>query len=150
MNSLKIIFLFTLTISLSSCGIYKEVEFVEVDNVNVKEFSTSAIIFEIKAVINNPNRFNITISDSDLDFIVNGTHIGKANIDETIVLKKKQEGTYTFILKADMDGLFSKVGLLLPILLSGKAKVKVKGNILAKVHGINKIAPVEFDEEIVF
>ena len=136
MNSLKIIFLFTLTISLSSCGIYKEVEFVEVDNVNVKEFSTSAIIFEITAVINNPNRFNITISDSDLDFIVNGTHIGKANIDETIVLKKKQEGTYTFILKADMDGLFSKVGLLLPILLSGKAKVKVKGNILAKVHGI--------------
>ena len=82
--------------------------------------------------------------------IVNGTHIGKANIDETIVLKKKQEGTYTFILKADMDGLFSKVGLLLPILLSGKAKVNIKGNILAKVHGINKIAPVEFDEEIVF
>jgi LEA14-like dessication related protein len=150
MIRVRLILLFAISISLSSCGIYKDVEFVGVDDVSVKEFSATAIIVEVKAVINNPNGFDITIYDSDLDFIVNGTKLGKAKIDETIVLIKKAQNTYTFIVKADTEGLSSKMGLLFPILMTGKAKVKVKGDIFAKALGMKKKAPIEFAEEIAF
>ena len=150
MNNLKLVFLFAISMSLSSCGIYKEVQFKGVKDVSVKEFTTSAIVVEVQAIINNPNGFDITIFDSDLDFIVNGTKLGKAKIADKIVLKKKAQDTYTFVLKADMEDLSSKVGLLLPILLTGKAKVKIKGKVLAKAIGMKKKVPIEFIEEIVF
>ena len=150
MRYIKFILLFVICVSLSSCGIYKEVEFIGVEDILVKEFSVTAIIIEVKAIINNPNGFDITIFDSDLDFIVNGTKLGKARFDANIILTKKAQETYTFMIKADMEGLASKVGLLFPILMTGKAKVKVKGDIFVKALGMKKKAPIEFVEEITF
>ncbi len=49
-----------------------------------------------------------------------------------------------------MQGLSGKMGVLFPILLTGKATVKVKGNVLAKALGLKKKAPIEFVEELSF
>ena len=85
-----------------------------------------------------------------LNLFVNGTKLGKARFDDNIVLKKKAQETYSFTIKADMEDLSSKVGLLFPILMTGKAKVKVKGDVFAKALGMKKKAPIEFIEEISF
>ncbi|MBT6438928.1 MAG: hypothetical protein HOK72_04420 [Flavobacteriales bacterium] len=150
MRYIKFILLIATCVSLNSCGIYKEVEFIGVEDILVKEFSATAIIIEVKAIINNPNGFDITIFDSDLDFIVNGTKLGKARFDDNIILTKKAQEKYSFMIKADMEGLASKVGLLFPILMKGKAKVKVKGDIFVKALGMKKKTPIEFVEEITF
>jgi LEA14-like dessication related protein len=149
-NLYQFVLLLFITFGLSSCGIYQPVQFKGVEDVSVQQFSQTAIVVEVQAIIDNPNGYNITIYDSDLDFMVNGTKFGKAKIDRTITLKKKAKDTYTFVVKADMQGLSGKMGVLFPILLTGKATVKVKGNVLAKALGLKKKAPIEFVEELSF
>ena len=139
-----------ITVVLFSCGIYKQVQFKGVEDVSVQQFSQTAIVVEVAAIIDNPNGYDITLYDSDLDFMVNGTKMGKATIDRSITLKKKAKDTYSFVVKADTQGLGAKMGVLLPILLTGKATVKVKGVVLAKALGLKKKAPIEFVEEIAF
>ena len=142
--------LLTLLVSLTSCGAYKDVQLKGVEDVSVKEFTNSAIVVEVKAKIHNPNGYDITIYDTDLDFTVNGTKLGKAKMDENIVLKKKSEEVYTIIARADTEDISSKMGLLFPILMTGRAKINVKGDVYAKALFVKKKVPVEMKQEVKF
>ncbi len=90
-NLYQFVLLLFITFGLSSCGIYQPVQFKGVEDVSVQQFSQTAIVVEVQAIIDNPNGYNITIYDSDLDFMVNGTKFGKAKIDRTITLKRKRK-----------------------------------------------------------
>lgn len=153
MQKFKSVFSFLLlltSLSLVSCLSYKDVQFKGVEDFNVKNFSQKEIVVEVSAKVNNPNSYNITIVDSDLDLFLNGTKMGKATIDSHIKLKKKTEQVYTFMVKANMSNIGSKVQALFPILLAKRAAVKINGSIKAKAMGARKSVPIDVSEQLSF
>ena len=132
---------------LFSCQVYKNVEFKGVEDVKVNEFSKKGIDVDLKVKIFNPNTYNIKIDESDLDFYIAGTKVGKAQI-EAIKLKKKTEQSYDISLKAAPDQLKLGLSTMMSILFSGKATVGVKGELKAKALVVSKVIPVNFEQTI--
>lgn len=147
-NIFKLSLILTSVFVFSSCEVFEELVFKGIEDVNVREFSQKGIDVEIKAKIFNPNAFNIKIVDSDLDFYVAGTKIGGASIDDNIKIHKKLEKDYSIRLKAAPDQLKLGLATMMQILFTGKASVRVKGNIKARALAITKSVPVDFEQTI--
>ena len=96
-----ILLLFILIISLSGCLEYKEVEVIEVTEVGVKNISASGVNVEVAMQVKNPNKYNISIIDSDLNLLIKGKKMGTAKIKEKVTLKKKSNAIYRFTLQSN-------------------------------------------------
>ena len=66
--SLGILFMLSL---LPGCKMYQEVEVLEVQNVEVTEFSEDLVEVEVELLVDNPNWYNVKIVESDLDLFLN-------------------------------------------------------------------------------
>lgn len=119
------------------------------DDVKVEKFSKDEIRLRLVATVGNPNNYNIKIKKTDLDVFVSGKEIGKACIEDAVVLKKNSTQTYEVIvitnLKKSGGGLMALAG---SALLSGKAEVRAKGYVKAGAFGISK--KVKLDEKKTF
>ena len=139
---LSILFLF------SGCIKYEEVEMKSVEDITVKKFSGKGLTCEITAIVMNPNNYKISIVDSDFDVFINNKFMGKAKIQEKIVLPKNSESEHTFTVKTKVKSLASSFGSLISIMLTGKMNLRIKGEIKAKAKMISKKVPVEFEERV--
>lgn len=132
----------------TSCLTYEDIDFKGIDDVKVNEFSQKGIDVEIMANIYNPNNYNIKIVDSDLDFYLGNTKVGRGTIDKNITIKKKLEKSYTFRLKADPGQMQMGITNILQMLFTQTATVGVKGTIKVRAMGVSKTIPVDFKEKI--
>jgi LEA14-like dessication related protein len=100
--------------------------------------------------INNPNTYSITLKKSDFDIYLNDKYVGKSTTSQKVKIVKKKEGVYPVILSIKgKDVLKTALGNM-GSLLSGNIKLGAKGNITAKVYGIAKTVPIEFNESFNF
>ena len=134
-------------VSLSSCLTYEEVEFVGVKDVDVESFSMKEAVVKVTVQVKNPNKYKIKITNSDLDLFLNGNDLGKAVIQEKIILEKQSNDSHTFTVKTNIGKAAGALGgLLLGI---GRApELHVKGTIKAKAFGIGKNFPVDVKERV--
>jgi len=148
-TNIKILGLIILFVSLTGCLEYKEVEVVEVGDVGIKNISLKGIEVEVAMQIKNPNKYAISIVDSDLTLSADGNKVGEAKVKEKITLPKKSNKVYRFTIKTSVDDI---VNSALPVLMSLMSKdnieLGVKGDIKAKAKGIGKRFPVDFKERV--
>jgi LEA14-like dessication related protein len=104
-NFIKYSFLFLLALSLFSCLQYKEVQIIKVTDVGIKDVSTKAIDIEVAMQIKNPNKYDISIVDSDLTLFLKGKKLGTANIKEKIKLKKKSNEIHRFVIQSNLKDI---------------------------------------------
>ena len=136
------IFLFT------SCFDYKEVEFKGVQNFGLEGRSEGNITVRIDLKVNNPNNYNIKIKRSSLDIFVNGVKVGKTKMKNNIVLKKNQQDVYPLYLTLSEKQLKGSALSSIGSFLKGSMKLRLKGDIKAKVYGVGKKFPIDIEEPV--
>jgi len=97
--------------------------------------------------INNPNNYKISIVNSDLDLYLNETNLGKAEIDNKVVLPpNSNEIQHAFISTSLKNVASNSLPILLTLMNKKSFPIHVKGNIKAKAKGLSKSFPVDFKE----
>ena len=148
----RLVYLFVLTacsFCISSCLQYKDVEVVDVPEVGIKNISPKGIEIEVAMQIKNPNKYDISIVDSDLTLFAEGKKVGVARVKEKIKLKKKSNKIHRFTIQTSAsDILSSALPVLLGVLTKSNMELHVQGDIKAKAKGLSKRFPVDFKEKI--
>ncbi len=148
MKYIKTLFIiFSATLFISSCNV-QEVELVSVEKIELVKMENNTLTFDVSAILDNPNSFNIKMIDSDLDLYLEGNLMGKANLINSINIKKKTSETYTFTVKTDVLDQAKLLPILIKTALTGKLKVGVKGDVKGKVYFISKKVKINMEDEI--
>jgi LEA14-like dessication related protein len=138
-----------LLLMLSSCKFYKEVEVKEVQNIVVTDFTQELVQAEVTLLINNPNWYAVTLTQSDIDVFVNQRDMGKVNLVEKIKLPSKTTTTYTITLQGEYEAVSNDfLGNLLGLLIAPEAEFKAKGFVKGRALLIGREVPVDITEMI--
>ena len=150
MKRLTLIFLILIIATLiSSCLEYKEVKVVDVTGVGIKDISTKGIKVEVSMQIKNPNKYDISIVDSDLDLFLKGKKMGEAKLQEKITLPAKSNKIHRFTIKSSLKDVASGIlPVMMSVLSSSSVDLEVKGDIKARAKGLSKKFPVDFKEKV--
>lgn len=141
-------FVFFMLSSLFSC-FYKDVEIVRLENAFVKKFSSRGIEAEVFLKVKNPNNYDISIVNSDLDIFINEKSVGKAKISEKITFPKKSEKVHRFMIQSDFDKIGSGLlATLASVIMNQSVNLGIKGDITAKAIMISKKVKVDIRENV--
>src|SRR5436190_1108458 len=99
------LFIILVSVSLTSCFSYKEVQVKQVESVKILSMNDSTADVEVALRIINPNSSKIKIKDCNLDASINKKNIGKLCFDKKITIPENSENTYIVLLKADMKAI---------------------------------------------
>ena len=135
--------------TLASCSPYKEVELTDITNVDVLKLDARSVALRVDARIDNPNGFNISVEEPDVDLFINDKFIGKGVLDSALVLERKTAQVYPVYLHTDLEG-GPLLMMLLTGALSGEMKLTAKGTVAGRASGIKKRFPFEVEEMIHF
>lgn len=148
-HKLKILSLLVLILSLSSCFKYEDVQILEVTNIRVLDLTTKKIEIGIDMHIVNPNKYKISITDSDLELFIKNKKIGTAKIKDIIELPKKSDQVQHIAIVTDTKDIVSgAIPVLLSLMFDESIELQVKGEIRAKAKAISKNFPVDFKERV--
>jgi LEA14-like dessication related protein len=139
-----------LWIFISSCGlVYEDVKIQSVSNVQIKNLSSRGMNIIMEADIYNPNNYDITIVETDMDVYLNNNKYGKAIVKENVKLPKKSTTTHTFKIDASYENLASG-GLngMLNLFMSKNQKLKLDGKVKARVFFITKSFPFTLEQNV--
>lgn len=144
-----LVFFSLLAVFFTSCVDYTDVEIIGLKGLQLEKINQSGIKAKVSLQIKNPNNYNISIVNSDLDLYVNGNKLGKAELKNKIILKKNSNEINQFIVESN----FTNAGMaVLPSLLSAITKknipLKIVGTIKGKAFWVTKKIPVEFSENV--
>ena len=135
---------------LTSCLSYKEVELVDIANVEVEKMDAKGVYVRVDALITNPNGYRIHVLDPDVDIFLNGTLVGKGVLDSALVLDGKRSRLYSVPMHADLQGGSLVMVMLSGALNGGKFLLGAKGTVVGKAGLIRKRFPFELEEELEF
>jgi LEA14-like dessication related protein len=148
MKKISVIFILSIIIIFTSCISYKDVEYKGIENFALGNPFKDNMPIHLDIIIDNPNNYNIKIKKAEFEIYMNTTKLGKSTLDRPITLEKNKTKSYpiTIITSSKEIGksLLSSLGLL----IGKKVKIKVKGNLIAKVFGIRKKIDFNFNEAI--
>ncbi|MGB0887359.1 MAG: LEA type 2 family protein [Vicingaceae bacterium] len=133
----------------TGCMTYKEVKVIDITDVGIKHFTAKGVEIEVAMQIKNPNNYNISIVDSDLQLFAKGNKVGTANIENKVTLPKKSNQIHRFIITSSLKDMgASAFPILMSVLGGDDIEVQVAGDIKAKAKGIGKRFPVDFKEKV--
>jgi LEA14-like dessication related protein len=134
---------------LTSCGDFKEVTFMGIENVKINKVSQQGIDIDVTAKIKNPNNIAFIIYRSDLDASFSGMNVGKASITKNVKIKANSEQGYTFNIKSDFSKLSAgELPNLFSIAMSKSIKVGLKGNLKVGKLLVKKSYPVDMVKSV--
>lgn len=134
-KALKITLPFLFLLLLTSCFTYHEVDVLDVGEYRINNVTKENVEVSVNIQVNNPNNYNIKLKKTDLDLYLEGEKIGKANIKEDLILKKRTQEKYTLTFQSNYKELSGAVlGRLPSLLRKSKIKVGLKGRVKAKAN----------------
>ena len=147
MSRLSICMLLLTAMTLTSCG-YEDVEVKEIRNVEVTKFSAEEFEANVTVLVDNPNWYKLTLTESDFDIYISGQHMGKGSLVEELEVPKKTEGEFTVTVKGNIASAGGNVlGGLLNILMSEKQTVRLAGIATGKAMMFKREVLFDFEEE---
>ena len=139
---------FFLTLLFSSCKLYQEVEIKEVSKVEFKEFKSTQMMLDVYMVLDNPNWYKITLTDSQIDVFLEGKKMGTLVLTQPIVIPKKSNSAQVITVKSDMKDIDGLLGNIFTLMFKDEFEVSGKGNITGKGFLITKKVDVNFKQTI--
>lgn len=145
--TLALVFVFATT--LTSCSFYDDVEVIEVQKVDVKEFSKDIISADIYLKIDNPNFYKIKLMESDIDLFMNGKKMGKLHLREPLELPKKEVSVQALRMTADISDMSGDfIANTLTLLFAKSVELKAEGFVKGKAMGVGRKVKVDFKHDI--
>lgn len=150
MLKLKLIFtIIIVSLTLTSCFEYEDVQLLKVTNIHLNNISTKKIEIGVDLQIVNPNKYKINIVDSELELFLKGKKIGTAHIIDKIELPKSSDQIHKIAIATDLkDMLSDAIPVILGVLFDESIELQVKGNIKASAKALTKIFPIDFKEKV--
>src|SRR6478735_9630974 len=122
-----IVYILAVLICMSSCSV-QDVDLVKVGGYNVGRTDEGKIRLTLTMTLNNPNNFSIKVKKTDLDLSISGSEAGKIELEDKVIILKKSESDYDFVLLADSKEVSRAIVQAgIGIALSGKVTLRVKG-----------------------
>jgi LEA14-like dessication related protein len=116
---------------------YKEVEVVEVHNVRMSELDQRGLGAEVDLKLQNPNRYKIKVTESDLKVWINGREAGKVRLLEPITVLSNSTSNYTLKVHAPYEELAPGfLASLLSLLFTDEIVFKAEGHVKGKALGV--------------
>jgi LEA14-like dessication related protein len=144
---LLFVFLISPTLLLNSCE-FEEINFKGIEKFELLDQKDDEIKLKLMMRVENLNKFNIILKNSDLDLSLNDTYLGKATIDSPVKLKKKTEAAYPVVLNIKGKDVMKKTMGMMGTILNGPVKFAAKGKVTGKAYGISKAMDVAFSEKL--
>ncbi len=129
------LFMTILSISLTACFDYKDVEIKDIKSIKLLDFSNKGLSVESEIKIYNPNNFKLSVVDSEFNFYVKGKKLGIASIEGNLKIPANSEEYYTVVLRSsNKDMSPNAIPMLIGITASGKDNIdfKIEGYIVGK------------------
>ena len=144
-------FLFVLSLILTSCTVYEDIDVKRYDNFNVENLMNKneplKLIMDI--TVENPNPYNLTLKDADLSVFVGSNDLGKVKLDKKVTFPRKSTSTKRVVLiPSDRKILQKALAGSLSIFTKGKITVKIDGRVKGKAFGVGKWFDVSHKEDI--
>jgi LEA14-like dessication related protein len=136
---------------LSSCFKIEEVEIKEIKSVKLLEFTDKGLLVESNIRIDNPNKYDIKVVDSEFNVVVNNKKIGKAHIGSELNIPASSQEYHTLLLESSTSDLSSTaIPSFIAITATGKDQLhfKVDGYIVGKVWWIKKKVDVGHEGKV--
>lgn len=134
--------------SLESCRAYRDVEFRGVKDTRFTSFGTQGITCEFDVELYNPNLYNITLMQSDVDLYMEGTRLGKVQLPVSAVLMNEGTTTLKLSCTAEPSSIPKLLGGAIGLVFKKDIVIQGKGNVIAKAFLISKTIPVSFEQRI--
>lgn len=132
----------------SCASLYKEVKVTKVEDFELEEMTSS----EVKAILHmqvlNPNFYQITLSESDLIFLVDGNNAGNITLAEPVILPPHSSKTYDVKVNTNITNVESILGNALTLMFQPEITLEATGYVTAKGLGIKKNVPLTFKKVI--
>ncbi len=136
-------------ICFSSCGSIQPLSVSKVENVKLRSFTKNSASLEVTFVIKNPNRYRFKITDNNFTVFLNKAEMGTAKVKKRIVIPKKSEDSYTFIIDTQFSRLaMSSIPSLLNMFANKQVELKLIGDVKVKTLGVGKRFPLEIVEKV--
>lgn len=145
----KTLLLILISVVLYSCQV-KEVEVSDIESFRIVNIDDKYVTIDLAAKIKNPNNFSFTISKVDLDASFNGVSLGKINKVQDVRIKKNSNELQHLVFKIELKQITKGSLLFLSTLLTGKAKIKVKGFIKVTKFPFTKKIEVDYNKSTKF
>lgn len=140
--------LLSIPLLLTACG-YEEVRLEAIEEVEVREFNAQGIALVAQVRVNNPNGYKLKVRDPEVDLYLNGTRVGRAELDSIIVLRPR--GTYSY--RVPMRARFEGAGV--PLLMvglgaafGGEMRLQAKGTVTGQAGLFRRKFPFDMEENI--
>ena len=140
-----------ISIVLTSCFQYEDVEIKDIKSLKLLEFSDKGLVVESEIQIINPNNFEITVVNSEFEVYVQGSKICKSSIDNEVKIPKNSEDYHTLIMKSDYkdmaEGAFVKL-IAITAMDTDNIDFKVEGSITGKAFIFKKKVDVSHEGKV--
>ncbi len=134
-----------------SCSGIKPIELKKIESVKVLSSSADGIDMEVSMLISNPNFLKFTITEGDINIVLNKIDMGKAVLKNEVTLSSHSVESQKFIIHVGVsNALLGGLASLLSIFKSNTASVAMKGTIVARAIGISRTFPVDETTRIPF
>lgn len=149
MLSLRFFVVLVFGLLLQSCIAYKDVQLKQVDNVKVNNVGKDGISLVVTVTVDNPNWFDINITNTDLDFYLNGVSYGKAILTESVKLKSGGEASYDLPMKVQYgNAIGAGITTLFGLISKKEQTIKVEGTIEARSFLVKRTLPLSLEKNI--
>lgn len=141
MKAKKIIYLFVVSIILSSCVNYEEVSLSDVKSIEVLEIGNESLKIETELKLNNPNSYDIKVTKSMFDVYIKDNKIGNASITSPLTIKSNSNEYQTVKLQTIFEkGQQEKLPTILAMAAFGGGGIdfKLDGFVEGKAMFIKK------------
>ncbi|MEZ5017901.1 MAG: LEA type 2 family protein [Flavipsychrobacter sp.] len=110
-----------------SCGNPKDLEYVDVKGMSIKEISMTPLV-ELEIAFYNPNKHGMTMKDADMDLYINDKKVGHAELMKSYDVPALDTFILPVRLNADMKAVLPNT---LALLLNKEVDVELKGTVKA-------------------
>ena len=137
------IILLSLPLLFQGCFSYEEIKVVKVKDVTYQEFRGNVLKLSIKAIINNPNYFNVKITNANMVLRLNDRVLGNIMQVERLEIKGQTEKEYEMFLSIDMKDLTSNMIGIYRVLMNNPKNLNLSGTVEVKSFLYHKTFQVD-------
>lgn len=144
----NLLFIFILTL-FCSCSGFKELSVSDIQSLNVQNIDSKSATFKVGVTIKNPNSFKIKVTAGELNVKLGKRDIGKATLQNKIVIPAKSEKTHEFEISTDLSTLgLAAIPMIADLVRSRKTTVSLDGYVKGRALFITRKIDVKRTDTI--
>jgi len=143
MKKYLIIILFALPILLSGCLNYEDIKIIKINEVNYEELKGGVLKLAITARVDNPNFFDVKITDANMVLQIQDRVLGNVSQVEKVTLSGRSEKDYTIRVSIELKEMLTNALSTYRTLMNDPKSLNLSGTVHVKSFLYSKTLKVD-------